>query len=282
MSTYSTQQYYNLPNDNNNFETTDSPLLVNCCGIATISARGAKKVTTVMRRDYYLIYMICGELQARLGGEAFLLKSGSFICIPPRTAYLYNCVSAENVKYFWIHFTGSEAKSMLLSSGIAPLTHYSAGRMSKTAEIYEQIFGEFRNRTEHFVYRVALLLRNVIMALSDNREGDEGGKNTLDSSLKYVHTHINEELTVKKLAEMEYLSEGYYRVLFKKITGDSPSEYIATQRINRACQLLSETTQSIDKVAESVGIRDRLYFQRFFKKHTGITPSKYREKNQSI
>ena len=278
MTTYSAQDYYNLPNRTNDLESTERPLTVNCCGIATVPTRTEKRVNSVMRRDFYLMYMISGELQAELGGEAFLLKSGSFICIPPRTPYVYNCVSAETAKYFWIHFTGSEAREVLTDSGISPLTQYYTGGMSETAEIYERLFSEFRNRTEHFVYRAALLLRNVLVSLSDNCVGEEAEKNTLDSSLKYVHTHIGEEITVKRLAEMEYMSEGYYRVLFKRITGASPGEYIATQRINRACQLLTETTQSIDNIAQSVGIRDRLYFQRFFKKHIGITPSKYREK----
>ena len=226
MSTYSAQDYYNLPNNSNDLELADCALVVNCCGIATVYARAEKRVTSVMRRDFYLMYMISGELQAELGGKAFLLKSGSFICIPPRTPYLYNCVSLENAKYFWIHFTGNDALNVLFSSDILPLTQYYTNGVSGSADLYERLFSEFRTRNEHFLYRSALLLQNVLLSLAENRVSAGSEKNTLDTSIKYVHTHINEEISVQKLAEMEYMSEGYYRVLFKKVTGMTYREYV--------------------------------------------------------
>ena len=196
------------------------------------------------------------------------------------TPYLYNCASNESVKYFWIHFTGRDAEQVLVSSGITPLTQYFTNNISASSELYEKLFSEFRTRSQNFIYRAAFLLRNVLMSISENTVNEQNEKNTLDTSIKYIHTHISEEISVQALADMEYLSSGYYRALFKRITGSSPSEYIAAQRINRACQLLSETTQSIDSVALSVGINDRLYFQRFFKKHTSMTPSKYRSETK--
>ena len=135
MTTYYPQQYYNTTAQAGDIEDKETPLLVNCCGIATISPQSERRVTFGTRRDHYLMYMISGELQAELGGKAYLLQTGSFVCIPPRTPYLYNCASNESVKYFWIHFTGAMAETVLASSSITPLEQYHTKSISQAAEL---------------------------------------------------------------------------------------------------------------------------------------------------
>lgn len=278
MGIYSTQSYNADLKKDNNIIRDDVPLAVNCSGIAKVT-RGIS-TNPGKRRDNYLIYMIQGELTADIGGSKYVIRKDELICIPPETVYSYYCSSADNVRYFWIHFTGSDALSVLSESGISHLTVYKAAPASENTELYEELFSEFRSRHAAFTYRTALILRNILMRLATqaNEQGEQRG--TLDTSIRFIHTHLNHDLSVKKLADMEFLSEGYYRSLFKQVTGVSPSEYITEQRIGRACQLLTETTMSIDRVSEGVGIHDRLYFQRFFKKHTGITPAQFREKTQ--
>ena len=75
---------------------------------------------------------------------------------------------------------------------------------------------------------------------------------------------------------MEFLSPSRYREVFKEATGLSPLEYVLRQRIHLACELIEQGDLSISQVAELCGFTDRLYFQRFFKKHTGVTPAQYR------
>lgn len=274
MGRYSAQSY-NLGVTDADAVRDELPLAVNCSGIAKLQPGGY--ITTRSRKDFYLIYMIQGELNATFGGESFVLTEGEYICLSPLTEYSYRCTSEDSVKYFWIHFTGHDAMYVLEETGIVPQVKYKNAEISKVSELYEALFGEFRLRHGSLVYRSALVLRNILMRLvSDNDEENEQ-KSVLDTSIRYIHTHLSREISVKTLAEMEYLSQGYYRTLFKQVTGVSPSEYIAIQKINRACQLLGETSQSIADVAESVGIKDRLYFQRFFKKHVGVTPSVYRK-----
>ena len=74
---------------------------------------------------------------------------------------------------------------------------------------------------------------------------------------------------------MEFLSPSRYREVFRKVTGYSPVEYITLLRLRQAAELLSEGNVSIEEVALAVGYTDRLYFQRVFKKHMGVTPGNY-------
>ena len=50
-------------------------------------------------------------------------------------------------------------------------------------------------------------------------------------------------------------------------------DYINTQRVNRAAQLLVQNNHTIAAVAEEVGILDVNYFTKIFKKTLGVTPT---------
>ncbi|MBB5438384.1 ligand-binding sensor domain-containing protein/signal transduction histidine kinase/CheY-like chemotaxis protein [Pedobacter sp. AK017] len=70
-------------------------------------------------------------------------------------------------------------------------------------------------------------------------------------------------------------------VLYKKIkalTGLSITDFIKSQRLKRAAQLLSDHQLNIAEVAYSVGFNDRKYFSKEFRKQFGVAPSDYHGK----
>ena len=54
---------------------------------------------------------------------------------------------------------------------------------------------------------------------------------------------------------------------------------VLAEKIHVAGQLLQETALPVDAVAAEVGFTDRSQFCTAFKKHTGFTPTEYRQKN---
>jgi AraC-like DNA-binding protein len=64
--------------------------------------------------------------------------------------------------------------------------------------------------------------------------------------------------------------------LFKQVTGYAPQEFSRLRRIERACQLLRFSEDSIDTIAANLGFCDRCHFTRVFKKARGISPSRFR------
>ena len=72
----------------------------------------------------------------------------------------------------------------------------------------------------------------------------------------------------------------YLSALFKQETGSTLIDYINTQRVNRAAQLLVQNNHTIAAVAEEVGILDVNYFTKIFKKTLGVTPTRYRREHK--
>ena len=105
-----------------------------------------------------------------------------------------------------------------------------------------------------------------------------GQNSILEPCLKFIEKHLNQELKLHTLASVCDISESYLCRLFKSTYGISVNQYIIGQRMEKARQLLIETNEKIVKIAEEVGYMDCGYFNKLFKKCTGITPLSYRKK----
>lgn len=97
----------------------------------------------------------------------------------------------------------------------------------------------------------------------------------------YISEHLTEDLTVSNIAAMLYITPNYFSRLFKRVTKEGCNEYIVRKRIEKAKSLLETTSLKTGKIAMMVGYRDTNYFSLAFKKHTGKSPTKYREEMQN-
>ena len=84
------------------------------------------------------------------------------------------------------------------------------------------------------------------------------------------------EYSVVDMAKEAHLSEVQFRKIFRRITGLSPLRFVQRRRIERACNLLHTSTDSIACIAEASGFCEAPFFHRVFKAWTGTTPRAYR------
>lgn len=103
----------------------------------------------------------------------------------------------------------------------------------------------------------------------------------MDKILKYINNHYSEHLTLADLAERFNFNYYYLSAYFNTKYAENFSEYLNNIRIAKAKQLLQDRNIPVAEVGNMVGYTDNSYFARVFKKHTGMTPSKCREKNIS-
>ena len=94
--------------------------------------------------------------------------------------------------------------------------------------------------------------------------------------INHINLHLDSTLSLKSLAALCYISPSYLSNVFKQETGQTLTDYISTQRMARAANLLRTTNATVASVAEDVGILDVNYFTKLFKSATGLTPTRYR------
>ncbi|SEW57482.1 AraC family transcriptional regulator [Chitinophaga arvensicola] len=74
------------------------------------------------------------------------------------------------------------------------------------------------------------------------------------------------------------ISRNYLNDKVKKVTGQSAGYHLQQLYINQAKVFLRQTDWSVNEIAAKVGFNDPAYFARFFKKHTGLSPSVMRKR----
>lgn len=95
----------------------------------------------------------------------------------------------------------------------------------------------------------------------------------------YIREHYSEnDLSIKKIADVVYLTPTYLSNLYKKQTGITVGQYLTEVRMECAVQLLKDPKWKLYQIAAMVGFEDANYFAKIFKKKKGVTPSEYREK----
>ncbi len=118
-----------------------------------------------------------------------------------------------------------------------------------------------------------------IVRIAEEKDTDEiTDKDPIEKAEEYIEKHLSEKIYVEDLAKIAYMNEQYFMRVFKKRTEKSVTEYITDKRMQLAAQLLRDTDKSISFIADAVGITDDAYFSRNFKKHSGISPTEYRNR----
>ena len=100
----------------------------------------------------------------------------------------------------------------------------------------------------------------------------------LEKVAAFVSDHYADPITLHQAAQMAYLEDSYFSRQFKKYTGFGFVEYLTQIRVNRAADLLRNSTHTISAVAEACGFSGSNYFGDVFRKYYGISPLEFRRR----
>ena len=102
----------------------------------------------------------------------------------------------------------------------------------------------------------------------------------VEGAIEFIDSHVQEKLTIDRMASRSRLSPRRFTTLFKQRTGLTFSDYLNRKRIEYACRRLDETGHIL-YACHSAGFNDVAYFYRVFRKLTGMTPGEYLKKQVS-
>ena len=96
---------------------------------------------------------------------------------------------------------------------------------------------------------------------------------------EFVDVHISKGIGISELARLVGLSQFHFIRAFKHSVGLSPYQYVLSERIIVAKELLSQRDRSIADVALAVGFSDASQLSRVFRKLVGVTPAAFRRES---
>ena len=98
----------------------------------------------------------------------------------------------------------------------------------------------------------------------------------VNETISYILGHLDQKLTVNKLAERTAMVPQSFCRWFKKASGNSFITFLNTARVEMACQLLLTTEMPIQQIAFDCGFESLSHFNRTFKTTKGRSPRNFR------
>ncbi|MFA9378693.1 MAG: response regulator [Lachnotalea sp.] len=92
---------------------------------------------------------------------------------------------------------------------------------------------------------------------------------------QYIKEHLNQTIKANDLAIQVNLSEAYFAIYFKNNSGINFRDYVLSEKMEHAKELIASKQYSISEVSYAVGYKDYRSFSRAFKKIVGVSPSEY-------
>ncbi len=139
-------------------------------------------------------------------------------------------------------------------------------------------------RTDHGAAVAAEVARRMVMP--PHRTGTQAqfvrrplpprGTTPEQQLLDWARAHLNDDLTVRSLADRSGLSHRTLIRKFKATTGLTPQDWISRERVTLAQQLLETTALPVDRVAQHCGLGSAANLRIQFQRHVSLSPSQYR------
>ena len=162
-----------------------------------------------------------------------------------------------------------------------PIVKFFGKELLEIENIMESMLNEYNTKHPGYItvlkgYMNILLVKMLRVLVQDPTEENHTDR-IAGKILKYIEVNYNKNISLKQLSKECFYNPSYFSKLFKECFGKTLSEYIIGKRMNKAIQLIRDTSESIEQISYIVGYKDKKQFYKHFKAHTGITPNLFRQ-----
>lgn len=226
-----------------------------------------------------LVIVTFGKCIYWINGHKALAEKGDLILIEPGAQYYGKSVPTVFHEQFVIEWTYHEPIAKRFPSNRHNgYVKSKAGCYELVVERLRNVWKEWQEDAPYSSLRAASLALDALALWG--RELDRGEEDAIsmqhaERMKAYIQDHYRGKITKEHLGECIGRSPNHAASLFRRVTGQTISEFVHNVRMRTAVYLLKESLLTVTEIAEYLGYSDASYFQRIFKRTTGLSPSAY-------
>lgn len=232
--------------------------------------------------DHLLWYVMDGIGLMRLDGQAWELSAGSCFVFTPGAQPHGTQDPDRRLVVFGMHFDVVDAHGQPLNAtvGIFPVHGHMVRDTPFFATLAQRCDASFRRGDALGALQSRLLLQAMLLHLWEEilHPAPSTVDVALDEIIRAIQMEPGKRWTVDELAQRAYLSRAQFARRFRAVTGLSPARFIVQARLERARQLIQETSMPLGQIARVLGYEDVYFFSRQYKHYAGHAPSVLRRR----
>lgn len=237
------------------------------------------------------VFVLKGEMIKTIGLESFSLKAGDFLFTPKNSITTSKNMSAD-LEGFYGHFSDNFLANnpFLKLWHTRPrsqnLLHLSKVEIENLTSLLHRILSLYRDMQDKpsnyqlIHYYLSTFIAEVSI-ITENQLPISPVNPLIPRFNQLVSEHFKTSKSVGFYAKQLHISPNHLNKIIKNGTGKTASEVINQFCILEAQVLLIQTQLDISEIALELGYEDTSYFSRFFKRHSGVSPTKYRKMIES-
>ena len=234
--------------------------------------------------EFHLVLITKGEgvFESQVTGK-IKVTDGDIFLLFPGMWHRYKPKKETGWTERWVGFSGHIANQFLSNgflSANSPII--SKCNTPKTLNHFNTLFKLFDEESFGF-QRIASGVCIQLMAELYNSKSGGSNLDHLNSMVSRakstMYKNINTSIDLNEIASILGVSYSKFRLDFKKQTGLSPLQYHLLLKIEKSKELLLNTNKSQKEIAFELGFESDVYFNRLFKRKTGLAPGKFRNQN---
>jgi AraC-like DNA-binding protein/quercetin dioxygenase-like cupin family protein len=267
---------------------------------------GREHVIPSHTHDFYeLVYVVSGSALHEMSGHTYQLRSGDVFVLEPDAYHRYQgSANDDTIVYnvlFETSFLHREIGSLLRlpsfieffylspflrkSASFVPFIRLNEVQSLQILDNLQKIHKESTERQEG--YRLVIKTRWIecLILLSRFHQNNLSGshvelsdKERVESVRHLVEHNYRQSFSLEQLSRLCGMSVSSFTAKFREITSMSMLDYRQSVQIKHACDLLETTNKKVLDIALETGFNDISFFNKVFRRHTGLPPNGYRNR----
>ncbi len=257
-------------------------------------ADASRRFAQPHRHNYYMILLVTGgQGQQIIDFNSYPVQVGRLFFMSPGMIHAWE--SDERVTGYALFFTADffaqryHYDSLLTfpffgtSSG-TPFVLLSPEGQAELVALLDIMLDEYQRQQTGMVRTIRSLLNVLLVKAaryydqSYNTPGvDTHQNNLLKQFEELVDQHFLEKRLVKDYAKLLHITPNYLNILSRELRGKSAGTTIRERIMLEARRRLVHESKTVTEIAYDLNFKDNAYFCRFFKKHEGCSPERFRK-----